>query len=184
MSAPALAVGARVLVAEPVRGSDTVTRLVDGVVRAYVSDRVEVETEHASKWYPLALVVPVVKPDVEMRAQAAMLGHTGPALMVRLPAAPIETIPTEVACVPSDTTIANLARAHTASIMEWNRAHATTEPSHEDAMAIFERRDRTLFALLDALHPGWREVYDAAWGEEGRARRAAARAGVEGEVSP
>ena len=80
--------------------------------------------------------------------------------------------------------IADLARAHTASIMEWNRAHATTEPSHEDAMAIFERRDRTLFALLDVLHPGWRDVYDAAWGEEGRARRAAARDGVEGQVSP
>lgn len=57
MSAAGLAVGDRVLVGEPLRGSEG-TRLAYGIVRALESDRVEVETERHMEWYPRALVVP------------------------------------------------------------------------------------------------------------------------------
>jgi len=82
-----------------------------------------------------------------------------------------------------DVTALALARAYAEAEVGWYAAAATGDLAANQA--AFRLIDQTKFALFDALIPGWRETYEAAWGPEGCARRAAAiEAAKAAEVSP
>jgi len=88
----------------------------------------------------VALTGPSSTPTPEMRAQAAMLGnHDGPALMVR-PSVPVS---------PSDTTIANLARAYGAAYAAWVRARRETPNDIVETTMDYVAAERALRAAVD-----------------------------------